>query len=297
MQKILKKINILVVIGLCLLQCNVLYADNNNNSIQNYIHSVNPYYRYWKNEFITYVDNYQGNINDVSRKDLMGDKGSSNIFIFTKLTNAKYDYDILLKDIKNSSVQTNLHDKKPILVHLPKNAHNNESHAMLKSDDEKGKLVTGGPYSNGFYYKDKKLDSAELNKLLAAYKVEADKISDQLKQIKSYSIKDLYNNVFVAYLTNGATSVAGTEDAKIYLLNVDKKLNPYDLTISDLTSKDVITGKSTKGYLPDDWQVETIYIYNQDNKLIEKITYDTFRQYLWAKQDKSVLEWMKSLYN
>lgn len=303
MQKIFKKFNILLVVALCILQCNISYSENATSSTQDYVHSVNPYYSYWKNEFIIYIDNYLGNINDVSKKDLMGDKGSSNVYIFTKLTDGKYDYDTLLKDIKNSDVENNLHDKNPILVHLPKNAYNNESHALLKDDNEKGKLITGGPYSkyekypNGFYYKDKKIDSAELNKILATYKIEADKISDQLKQIKSYSIKDLYGNVFVAYLTNGATSVAGTEDAKIYLLNVDKKLNPYDLTISDLTSDDVITGKSTKGYLPDDWQVETIYIYNQGHKLIEKLSYDTFRQYLWAKQEKSVIEWMKSLYN
>lgn len=303
LQKIFKKFNILLVVALCILQCNISYSENATSSTQDYVHSVNPYYSYWKNEFIIYIDNYLGNINDVSKKDLMGDKGSSNIYIFTKLTDGKYDYDTLLKDIKNSDVENNLHDKNPILVHLPKNAYNNESHALLKDDNEKGKLITGGPYSkyekypNGFYYKDKKIDSAELNKILATYKIEADKISDQLKQIKSYSIKDLYGNVFVAYLTNGATSVAGTEDAKIYLLNVDKKLNPYDLTISDLTSDDVITGKSTKGYLPDDWQVETIYIYNQGHKLIEKLSYDTFRQYLWAKQEKSVIEWMKSLYN
>lgn len=273
-----------------------------SNSTNNTSYNINPYYNYWKNKFIIYVDNYLDDKNDVSKKDLQGDRGTSNIFIFTKLTNGSYDYDTLIKDIKNADVATNLHDRKPILVHLPKSARNNESHALFKSDDEKGKLVSGGPYSkyekysNGFYYNDKKLDKTELNKLLSTYKAEADKISDKLNQIKSFSLKDLYDNVFVAYLTNGATNVAGTPDSKIYLLNVDKKFNPYNLSVMDLASTDVITGSSTKDYLPD-WQVETIYIYGVGNRLIDKVNFQDFKQTLWDKQEANILEWIKSLNN
>ncbi len=274
------------------------HSENNTNISYN----INPYYNYWKNKFIVYVDNYLGDINDVSIKDLQGNKGSSNIYIFSKLTDGNYDYDSLMKDIKNSDVTTNLHDKKPILVHLPKNAKNNESHALLKNDDEKGKLVTGGPYSkyekysNGFYYKDEKLDKNKLNELLTTYKKEAKKISENLNKIKSFSIKDIYSNVFVAYMTNGATNVSGTPDAKIYLLDVDKKINPYNLVIKDLNSKDVITGSSTKDYLPD-WQAETLYIYGVGNRLIDKVTFYEFKQALWNKQEASTLDWIKSLNN
>lgn len=278
--------------------CLTTRSENNKNISYN----INPYYNYWKNSFIIYVDNYSGDIKNVSKKDLQGNKGSSNIYIFSKLVDGNYDYDVLMKDIKNSDITSNLHDRKPILVHLPKSASNNESHALLKSDDEKGKLVTGGPYSkyekysNGFYYKDKKLDKNELNKILSTYKTEANKISDNLKQIKGFSIKDIYSNVFVAYMTNGATNVAGTPDAKIYLLNVDKKISPYNLSVMDLTSKDVITGSSTKDILTN-WQVETIYIYGPDNKVIEMMTFNEFKQVLWDKQEAAVLNWIKSLNN
>lgn len=293
-----KTICILLVMLMSLSFSFTSHSETNANISYN----INPYYNYWKNNFIIYVDNYLGDINNVSQKDLQGSKGSSNVFIFTKLTNGSYNYDTLMEDIKNTDINTNLHDKKPILVHLPKGASNNESHALLKSDDEKGKLVSGGPYSkyekysNGFYYKDKKLDKTELNKLLSEYKIESDKISDNLKQINSFCIKDIYPNVFVAYMTNGATNVAGTPDAKIYLLNVDKKISPYNLSILDLVSKDVISGSSTKDYLPD-WQSETIYVYGVGNRLIDKVTFYDFKQSLWNKQEAAVLEWIKSLNN
>ena len=275
-------------------------TKQNDNSV--IVYNINPYYNYWHNNFIIYVDNYSGDINDVSKNDLRGDKGTSSIYIFTKLTNGNYNYDILLNDINNSDVANNLHDKMPILVHLPKSAKNNESHALLKSDDEKGKLLNGGPYSkyakyaNGFYYKDKLLKRDELNKLLEEYKIEADKIDDEISQIKKVSIKDLYSNVNAAYMTNGATNAAGTSDAKIFLLNVDKAFSPYNLSIKDLITNDVIVGSSTKDFLPE-WQVETLYIYNKDNKLIDMITFDTFVQYIWAKQDESIIKWAKSLNN
>lgn len=304
MQKIFKKLNVLIatILMISISQSFISHSENVENSNQNYVYNVNPYYKHWRNSFIIYVDNYKGNINDVSVNDLKGNKGTSNVYIFSKLTNGSYDHDTLLNDINNTDVTTNLHDKKPILVHLPKSANNNESHAQLKNDDEKGKLVSGGPYSkyekyaNGFYYKDKLLKNNELNKLLLEYKVEADKIANQLKLIESYSIKDIYKNVHVAYMTNGASTAAGTPDAKIYLLNVDKKLSPYNLSVSDMITSDAIVGESTKNYLPD-WQVETLYIYNRNNELIDQITFETFNQYLWAKQDKSVIEWMKSLNN
>lgn len=302
MLKKMRKLNTLIIAILIVSLSQSFISHSENADTTNYIYNVNPYYKYWKNNFICYIDNYKGNINDVSINDLKGDKGTSNIYFFSKLTDGTYDYDILLKDIENLDVTTNLHDKKPILVHLPKSATNNESHAQLKSDDEKGKLVKGGPYAkyekypNGFYYKDKLLNSNDLNKLLLEYKIEAEKISNKLKLIGSYSIKDMYKNVHVAYMTNGASSCAGTPDAKIYLLNVDKKLSPYYLSVSDMITNDVIVGESTKGYLPD-WQVETIYIYGKNNELIEQVSFETFNQYLWAKQDKSVIEWMKSLNN
>ena len=300
MRKLFNKKNIcmLLVMLMSFSFCFTTRSENNTNISYN----INPYYRYWNNNFIIYVDNYSGDIKNVSIKDLQGDKGSSNIFIFSKLSDGKYDYDTLIEDMKNTDVSTNLHDKKPILVHLPKSASNNESHALLKSDDEKGKLVTGGPYSkyekyaNGFYYKDKKVDKKELNEILSKYKSEADKISDNLKHIKGFSIKDIFPNVFVAYMTNGATNVAGTPDAKIYLLNLDKKISPYNLSVMDLASKDVITGSSTKDYLPD-WQSETIYVYGVGNRLIDKVTFYDFKQSLWNKQEAAVLEWIKSLNN
>ena len=62
-------------------------------------------------------------------------------------------------------------------------------------------------------------------------------------------------------------------------------------------TKDVIKGKDTKSYLPNDWQSETIYIYGKNNTLIEKMTFEDFKQLLWSKQDKTTIEWMKSLYN
>lgn len=304
MQKTIKKFitTIVMILMTSISLSSISHAENVENLNNNYIYNVNPYYKYWKNNFIIYVDNYKGDSKNVSINDLKGNKGSSNIYIFSKLTDGVYDYDVLLKDIENSDVATNLHDKKPILVHLPKSASNNESHAQLKSNDEKGKLVTGGPYSkyekypNGFYYKDKLLNSNDLNKLLLEYKIEADKIANKLKQIESYSIKDVYKNVHVAYMTNGASTAAGTPDSKIYLLNVDKKLSPYNLSVSNMTTSDVIVGESTKNYLPD-WQVETIYIYGKNNELMDQITFETFNQYLWSKQDKSVIEWMKSLNN
>lgn len=304
MQKTIKKFitTIVMILMTSISQSSISHAENVENLNNNYIYNVNPYYKYWKNNFIIYVDNYKGDSKNVSINDLKGNNGSSNIYIFSKLTDDVYDYDILLKDIENSDVATNLHDKKPILVHLPKSASNYESHAQLKSNDEKGKLVTGGPYSkyekypNGFYYKDKLLNSNDLNKLLLEYKIEADKIANKLKQIESYSIKDIYKNVHVAYMTNGASTAAGTPNSKIYLLNVDKKLSPYNLSVSNMTTSDVIVGESTKDYLPD-WQVETIYIYSKNNELMDQITFETFNQYLWSKQDKSVIEWMKSLNN
>ena len=301
MIKLTKKFKILhlLIALICIFNCFNTYSENKAERSL-IIYNVNPYYKYWKNNFIVYVDNYLGDINNVSINDLKGDKGTSYVYIFSKLTDGNYNYDTLLSDIKNTDIVTNLHDKKPILVHLPKSANNNESHALLKNDDEKGKLVTGGPYSkyqkysNGFYYKDKRLDNRELNKLLSEYKVEADKISKKLNQISSFSIKDLYSNVHAAYMTNGSTSAAGTLDAKIYLLNVDKKFNPYTLSISDIITNDIISGVSTKDFLPD-WQIETLYIYNGKNELIEKLSFEDFRQFLWYKQDKSVLEWMVSL--
>lgn len=304
MQKTIKKFitTIVMILMTSISLSSISHAENVENLNNNYIYNVNPYYKYWKNNFIIYVDNYKGDSKNVSINDLKGNNGSSNIYIFSKLTDDVYDYDVLLKDIENSDVATNLHDKKPILVHLPKSASNYESHAQLKSNDEKGKLVTGGPYSkyekypNGFYYKDKLLNSNDLNKLLLEYKIEADKIANKLKQIESYSIKDIYKNVHVAYMTNGASTAAGTPNSKIYLLNVDKKLSPYNLSVSNMTTSDVIVGESTKNYLPD-WQVETIYIYSKNNELIDQITFETFNQYLWSKQDKSVIEWMKSLNN
>ena len=274
-----------------------------NVSTSNYIQNVNPYYNYWKKNFIIYVDNYKGDRNSVSKKDLEGDKGTSSVYIFNKLENGDYNYDLLLKDIKNADVNTNLHDKKPILVLLPKNAANHESHLLLKNDTEKGKLFSGGPYSkyesyeNGFYYKDKKIDATELNKILKEYKTNSEKIKEKLNKIVSFAIKDLYNNVHVAYMTNGATNVSGTDDSKIYLLNVEKKFSPYNLKVKDILTKDVIKGKDTKNYLPNDWQSETIYIYGKNNTLIEKMTFEDFKQLLWSKQDKTTIEWMKSLYN
>lgn len=304
MQKKIRKLNILTIaiLLISLSQSVISHSENIGNLNQSYIYNVNPYYKYWKNNFIIYIDNYKGNVKDVSVNDLKGDKGTSNIYIFSKLTDGEYDYDTLLNDIKNQDINTNLHDKKPILVHLPKSASNNESHAQLKNDDEKGKLVSGGPYSkyekyaNGFYYKDKLLNKNDLDKLLKEYKIEADKIASQLKLIESFSIKDIYKNVHVAYMTNGASTAAGTPDSKIYLLNVDKKLSPYNLSISDMITNDVIVGESTKDYLPD-WQIETLYIYGKGNQLIEKISFETLNQFLWQKQDKSVFEWMKSLNN
>lgn len=278
------------------------FSEEAISTLGNIINIKNPYYTFWKNDFIIYVDNYLGDINNVSKKDLSGDKGSSNLFIFSKLTDEDYTIDTLLNDMNNSDVSTNLHDKKPILVHLPKSAKNNESHALLKSDEEKGKLLSGGPYSkyakyaNGFYYKNKLLSNEELNKLLLEYKNEAKKITNRLNQIESFSIKDLYKNVHVTYLTNGATSVAGTPDAKIYLLDVDKKINPYNLSIRNVITDNKITGEATKDFLPD-WQIETLYIYNSENKLIDKITFETFRNYLWLKQDKSIIEWLTNLNN
>ena len=224
MQRIITKLNTFIIAILIISLSQSFISRSENIDATNYVYNVNPYYKYWKNNFIYYIDNYKGNINDVSINDLKGNKGTSNIYFFTKLTDGAYDYDILLKDIENLDVSTNLHDKKPILVHLPKSASNNESHAQLKSDDEKGKLVSGGPYSkyekyaNGFYYKDKLLNSSDLNKLLLEYKNEANKISNQLKLIQDFSIKDLYKNVHVAYMTNGASTAAGTTDSKIYLL-------------------------------------------------------------------------------
>lgn len=304
MQKKIRKLNILTIaiLLISLSQSVISHSENIGNLNPGYIYNVNPYYKYWKNNFIIYIDNYKGNVKDVSANDLKGDKGTSNIYIFSKLTDGEYDYDTLLNDIKNQDINTNLHDKKPILVHLPKSASNNESHAQLKNDDEKGKLVSGGPYSkyekyaNGFYYKDKLLNKNDLDKLLKEYKIEADKIASQLKLIESFSIKDIYKNVHVAYMTNGASTAAGTPDSKIYLLNVDKKLSPYNLSISDMITNDVIVGESTKDYLPD-WQIETLYIYGKGNQLIEKISFETLNQFLWQKQDKSVFEWMKSLNN
>ncbi len=290
---------ILMIFGLLFNIKGISYAENNNSNEKTYVKNVNPYYNYWKNEFIVFIDNYTGDINNVSEKDLLSGNGTSRIYIFSKLKNDNYTYDDLIYDMQNFNINTNLHDLHPILVHLPKSAASNESHIKFENANEKGKLVEGGPYSkyakypSGFYYKGKKCEKDEINKILSDYKKEAQKISDMLNQIKKISIKDLYPNANVAYFTNGATTTAGTPDAKIYLLDLDEKHSPYKLSAVDLFSKDVISGEATKGVLPT-WSPETMYIYNSNQQLIEELTFETFQQYLWSKQDQGIIDWLNS---
>ncbi len=301
MNKVYKKVSVALaislVIGAFFSTCS--FAEEAKKDAV-YVKNVNPYYNYWKNEFIIFVDNYTGDKNNVSRNDLYSGKGTSRVYIFSKLKDGDYTYDDLINDMQNFDVTKNLHDLQPILVLLPKKAYNNESHEKLKNDDEKGKLVTGGPYSKyekyktGFYYKDVLQDKESINKILSDYKKVTKEIKDKLSLIKEYSIKDLYPNAHVAYLTTGATSVAGTPESKIYLVNLDKKFSPFNLSATDLYSKDVISGEHTKGILPE-WFPETVYILNNNNQVIDQMGYETFQQYLWAKQDNTVIEWLNSL--
>ena len=277
-----------------------VYAENTDIDSSNYITNVDPFFSYWKNQFIIYVDNYSGNVDDVSIKDLNAGNGTSRVLVFSKLSESSYTYDDLLNDIKNTDTGTNLHDAFPILVHLPKSANSFESHAKLSSEDEKGKLMSGGPYSkykdltNGFYYKNKKQNKEEINKVLSDFHTYAKQISSHLNEIKSFSIKDLYPDANVALLTNGAANMAGTSTSKLYFLSLEKKYSPYRLSATDLQTGNILKGEATNNIL-DEWLPETLYIYDAYDKLIKKYPFETFQQILWSKQDLDVINWFKSL--
>lgn len=293
-----KKLILILSIAFCMILNQFSYAEENvmnNVAIMN----IDPYYSYWNGNFIVYVDNYSGDKNNVSKKDLNTSNGTSCIYLFTKLKDKPYSYDDLVNDLKNNNNSSNLHDVYPILVHLPKSAKSFESHAKFASDSEVGKLMTGGPYSkyeameNGFYYKDKKLNKTEINELLSKFSTEAKKIKNRINQLKTYSILELYPDANVAMLTNGASTVAGTPDAKIYFLNIETKFSPYQLSASNMKTTNILKGEKTIGVL-DEWQPETLYIYH-DNNLLSKITFEAFQQLLWSKQDPSAIKWFSSL--
>lgn len=298
MRKIIKKM-LVFALTVATIATTSTFLSLAENTEKKYIHTYNPYYKSWKNNFIIYVDNYSGDPNNVSANDLNSGKGTSRIYTFSKLKDKKYTYDDLLKDIIDSDHTKNLHDSKPILILLPKTAKNFESHAKLADSKEKGKLFTGGPYSkyseyeNGFYYKDEKLTKQELNKLLEDYKKKAEDITKKLNTIKSFSISDLFKNAKLALATNGATSVAGTKDAKIFFMDINKKFSPYNLTFKDFSKYNthVSVGADTSK-IPIQWNTETIYIYDADYKnLIAAISFSDFVQLLWQSQDTSFLNW------
>lgn len=293
-----KKLMLSFVFAFCMLLNQFYYAEKVHAS-NTIIMNIDPYYSYWNGNFITYVDNYSGDKNNVSKKDLSAGNGTSCIYVFSKLKDKTYNYDDLINDIKNNNNSTNLHDVYPILVHLPKSAKSFESHAKLASDSEVGKLMSGGPYAkyetmeNGFYYKDKKQSKAEINELLSKFTNGAKQIKKKISQLKSFSVLDLFPDANVAMLTNGASTVAGTPDSKIYFLSLETKFSPYQLSATKMKTTNILKGEKTVDVLSE-WQPETLYIYH-DDKLISKLTFEDFQQLLWSKQDTTVISWFSSL--